>query len=291
MKNSLPNNIPTDKKEELEDIVRIIKKQTKPEFIILFGSYARGSFVEYDETQIGHITESYESDFDILVVVANEAKENNKQMWAEIENRISRKVYTGIDLMVENIHFVNEMLSDGVPVFVDIRNDGVVLFKRDRANLAKPRKLTAEERVTKAQEDFDYFMKKARNCFIGFNTYSKENILDKAAFELHQVTENLFIAIQMVFVRYAPKQHDLKKLEKIVAHFGYDPFEIFPRNSKEEKHYFDLLRSSYVDARYRKSFKITEDEVQTLFERVKKVEERIVALSEGKIEMLEGKCE
>jgi len=291
MKTHLPNNIPTDKKEEIENIVTIIKKQTNPEFIILFGSYARGNFVEYDETYIEDHTESYASDFDILVIVANEAKENNRQMWVEIEDRIGRKVDTNVDLMVHNIHFINEMLSDGVSVFVDIRNDGVVLYKRDRASLVNPRTLTAAERATKAQEDYDYFMKKARNCIIGFNTYSKENVLDKAAFELHQITENLFIAIQMVFVRYAPKQHDLKKLEKIVTHFGYDPFEIFPRDSEEEKHYFDLLRRSYVDARYRKSFVITQDEVQVLFERVKKVEEKIVELCEEKIGELKGRCE
>ena len=165
-------------------------------------------------------------------------------------------------------------------------------LKEIGASLAKPRKLTAQERLTKAQEDFDYFMEKAMTALKMFNfVHVNEGHNEKAAFELHQITENLFIAIQMVFVRYAPKQHDLKKLEKIVAHFGYDPFEIFPRNNKEEKHYFDLLRRSYVDARYRKSFKITEEEVQTLFERVKKVEKKIVALSEAKIGMLRGRCE
>ncbi len=169
MKNTLPDNIPETKKEELSEVIKIIKKKIKPEFIILFGSYAKGNFVEYDETYVEHHTESYESDFDILVVVSNEAKENAWKMWAEIEGQLGRKVSTNVDLLVHNIHF------------------------------------------------------------------------------------------------------------------GYNPLEIFPRNSEPEKHLFNLLLRSYVDARYRKSFKISEKELEVLFERVKKIESRIEKLCEEKI--------
>ncbi len=283
MKNTLPINIPEEKKQELEDVVKIIKKKIKPEFIILFGSYAKGGFVEYDETYVEGHRESYESDFDILVVTANESQENAWKMWAEVEDQFGRKVGTNVDLLVHNIHFVNEKLSDGVPIFVDIKNDGVVLFKRSRASLVSPRVLSDEERKKMAEEDYAHFMEKARQLLMGGEFYVEKNFLPLAAFNLHQATENFFAAIQMVFVRYVPKEHNLKKLEKVVSHFGYDPLAVFPRHNEEEKHLFNLLLRSYVDARYRKSFVVTEAELVVLFARVKLIEKSIEGLCGGKI--------
>ncbi len=239
--------------------------------------------MEYDETYIEHHTESYESDFDILVVTANESQENAWKMWAEIEDQLGRKVPTNVDLLVHNIHFVNEKLSDGVPIFVDIKNDGVVLSSRERSKLVSPRTLTNEECKSMAESEFSHYMHDGRHRLEICEFSKSKKHFNIAAFELHQATENFFAAIQMVFVRYVPKEHNLKKLEKIIAHFGYNPLEIFPRNNEQEKHLFNLLLKSYVDARYRKSFKITETELNTLFERVKQIEKKIEELCEGKI--------
>lgn len=43
---------------------------------------------------------------------------------------------------------------------------------------------------------------------------------------------------------------------------------IFPLNSEENKHLFKLLRKAYVDARYKPSYVITEEELIKLAEQV-----------------------
>ncbi len=45
MKTTL-DQLPEDKQEELKSAVEIIREYTTPEMIILFGSYARGDWVE-----------------------------------------------------------------------------------------------------------------------------------------------------------------------------------------------------------------------------------------------------
>ena len=45
MKTSL-DILPKDKQEELRRVVEIIREEFKPEMIILFGSHARGNWVE-----------------------------------------------------------------------------------------------------------------------------------------------------------------------------------------------------------------------------------------------------
>lgn len=283
MKQTLPTNIPEQKKQELEDLVKLINKQVKVEFIILFGSYARGNFVEYDETMENGRKRSYASDFDVLVIVSSEARENNLNMWAKIRNTINRKIETPVDLLVHNLQFVNKSLSDGVPFFRDVKEEGIVLFTSHKYKLSSVREMGSVERKKKAEEDFDYYMQKAKNCLKTYDFQFKERLLEEAAFHLHQATENFFIAIQMVFTRYAPKLHNLEKLEKIVSHFDYDPLKIFPRDTDQEKHLFELLKKSYVDSRYNPNFKISTEELNTLFERVKMIETEIEKLCEGKI--------
>lgn len=72
--NQLPQPPPTSKQKELAKVQDIIVRRFqagehmfKLEKIILFGSYARGTWVEDGYVKDG-ITYEYKSDFDILVV-------------------------------------------------------------------------------------------------------------------------------------------------------------------------------------------------------------------------------
>jgi predicted nucleotidyltransferase len=79
--------------------------------IILFGSYARGDWVS-DEYTNGHITYSYQSDIDIMVIV----KKGKHIDYAEprIEKRLARELVLDplskkpwITLIFESIDYVN----------------------------------------------------------------------------------------------------------------------------------------------------------------------------------------
>ena len=65
MKRSL-SHLPKHKQQELNEITSITKANPGVEMVILFGSYARGDWVEDIYTE-GHITYEYKSDFDILI--------------------------------------------------------------------------------------------------------------------------------------------------------------------------------------------------------------------------------
>ncbi len=56
-------HLPPKKQEELQAIVELIGSTLHPEMILLFGSYARGDWVE-DVYQEGGITYEYQSDSD-----------------------------------------------------------------------------------------------------------------------------------------------------------------------------------------------------------------------------------
>ena len=72
MKDSL-GHLPDRKRAELARIVSIIRESApQAEMIILFGSYARGDWVQ-DVTTEGNTTYEYSSDFDILVIVQSKS--------------------------------------------------------------------------------------------------------------------------------------------------------------------------------------------------------------------------
>ena len=69
MKKSL-EHLSVYKQEEIKYISKEIGKIFKTEFVILYGSYARGDFVEHDVTYakgLGY-PEEFKSDLDILIV-------------------------------------------------------------------------------------------------------------------------------------------------------------------------------------------------------------------------------
>ena len=259
-------------------------------YIILFGSYARGDFVEYDETAVndGQYIETFQSDLDLLVIVANEKVEKDFKLWKQIEEEINRKTTTPVDLIVHNVQFVNEQLSHGVPFFLDIKKEGIVLLNRGKMKLVNARKLAPDERKEIAEKDLERWMTKGRDFYEVYKYLkggieSTPNRLNLAVFNLHQATEHFFIAIQLVFTCYNPKGHDIHKLSNIVGHFGFDIHDIFPQDNDEEKYLFELLRRSYVDARYSSSFSISEKELEILVKRVQRIGTEIEKLCRKRI--------
>ena len=108
--------------------------------------------------------------------------------------------------------------------------------------------------------------------------------LSKAAFLLHQVAESLYSTVLLVFTRYKPNTHDLKKLIKRVTSVEPQFLKVFPQGTEEEKARFKLLREAYVNARYKPSYTVTQEELKWLAERVQHLQQLTETLCKKKIE-------
>ena len=91
--------------------------------IILFGSYARGDWV--DEPENGYL-----SDFDLLIVVNNAKLTNIADYWWNSEDQILRDPAIGrtVNIIVHDLHEVNDALKRGEYFWTDIVRDGVSLY-------------------------------------------------------------------------------------------------------------------------------------------------------------------
>lgn len=80
-----------------------------------------------------------------------------------------------------------------------------------------------------------------------------------SAFLLHQVAEQLYTAVLLVFTRYNPKTHNLEILQKLVNALDPRFVEIFPLIQSEDRRRFELLRKAYIDSRYKKGYEAGEE--------------------------------
>lgn len=62
----LLDHLPVEKREQLTAIAALVQAESPALMVILFGSYARGDWVDDQDT-------TYRSDYDLLVIVADEA--------------------------------------------------------------------------------------------------------------------------------------------------------------------------------------------------------------------------
>jgi predicted nucleotidyltransferase len=96
------DHLPAAKQRELERVVQILfeefdearalatqdwKKKGRILKIILYGSYARGGWVDEPHTAKG-----YQSDFDLLIIVNDKRLTDRVEYWAKAEERLNREL-------------------------------------------------------------------------------------------------------------------------------------------------------------------------------------------------------
>ena len=263
MKTSL-SHLPQNKQDQLKALTQIVLNKVPAEMIILFGSYARGDWVEdYQEKY------EYVSDFDILIVTKdkNSAKQVKKSRELE-EELMANEDITRTSIIYHSIGFVNDKIERNYYFFVDILREGVMLFDSGKFSLSEPKTLNSAQRVEKSTEEFEHWFESASNFFLSYeDTFNRANYKE-AAFLLHQTTERFYAAILLVFTDYKPRIHDIEILGSQVIKQHAEFATVFPVITEEEKRLFVLLKKAYIDARYNRNYRIEKAELEYLGSRV-----------------------
>jgi len=281
MKTAL-DHLPDNKQLELQRVIEIIREEIDLEMLILFGSYARGDWVEDLDPET--LQYRYQSDFDLLVVTETPRQADRIEQNSQLSQRLAKTIHrTPVSLIAEDIQFVNRRLRKSQYFYIDIKREGILLYDSGKFQLAEPIEISLKERKKLAEEDYEYWIDNAKEFLIDVNSALDRGSYKKAAFYLHQATESFYGTILLVFTRYKPSTHDLEKLNQRVSSIEPKFVTIFPRSTEEEKERFKLLRKAYVDARYKPSYTITEKELNWLIERVQELQALTEKLCKEKI--------
>lgn len=233
--------------------------------IILFGSYARGDWVH---DPVGR----YFSDFDILVVVGHEDL-TDFEFWEDVENRLLAELSAGalrtpVSLIVHSLDDVNWKLEHGRGFFIDILRDGVVLKDTSDVVFSEPQPLSPSTALEEANEYLEDWEESTSEFLETVAFCRSRGFTKKAAFNLHQAAETLYQGLLLVLTLYSPKSHNLIRLRNMTEPLEPRLREVWPHETKFQKRCFELLRAAYVKARYSRHYRITEEELAWLTERI-----------------------
>lgn len=282
MKTSL-SHLPEKKQKEIAHILEIIKEEANPEKVILFGSHARGNWVEDEYVEDG-IRFSYISDYDFLVII-NKGETKEQTIISHIENRCN-DFKNVISPIVHPIDYINEGLRIGQYFFSDIVAEGILLYDTGNFEFEKAKELTPAEEKERAQEYFNIWYPRGKGLLdISNYCLNIQGDLKLSVFQLHQAAESFYAAALLVHTGYKPKTHNLGKLRNYSKHVSIDLYTIFrtPILNEHEFHLFDLLKRGYIDARYKKDYVITEEELKELIAKVTRMQEIVKEICEEKI--------
>ncbi|MBZ0098264.1 MAG: HEPN domain-containing protein [Taibaiella sp.] len=280
MKTSL-SHLPVSKQDDICRITDIIVKKIQPEKVILFGSYATGRWVE-DRYSEGLITYEYISDYDILVITRQGERRKDYEVQDIVVNTFRPR--TPINIIANDIDFVNRDLERNRYFFSDIKKEGIMLYDAGNIPLSEPRELAPQEKKEMAQADFDQWY----NVGLGFLKAAKMFYEDEnyklGLFQAHQAAESIYNAVMLVFTGYKPKTHNIEMLYHYNKNHSKELAMVFPQNTPEEKHYFEQLKRGYIEARYSKDFVVTKEELEVLIDRLTRLQSITEKICREKIE-------
>ena len=300
------DHLPPAQQEELTRATRILmdefavatsratqpwKKNGKVRKIVLFGSYARGDWV--DEPENG-----YQSDYDLLIIVSHATLTDIAEYWYVAEDKILRDpaITRPVNIIVHTFDEVNRGLTRGEYFWVDIARDGVVLYELPGSELATPMPLTAADAYEMASEYLakqlpavDRWLKLAAvSCA---ESETDPEWAKNAAFNLHQAAETAYTCFLLVRSQYVPRSHNLKFLRSLAEDRETRLVEAWPRATKIDRRRFELAKRAYVEARYSAAYDIGCDDLQAIRSAVTMLRDTVETVSREWLDGLRQKAD
>ena len=294
------DHLPAGKRAELAHVVEVLResfafttaRRTQVRTrggqilkIILFGSYARGDWVE---DPVGR----YFSDYDILVVVNREEFTDVADYWEKAEAQLLEELSAGtvlrtpVGVIYHSLDDVNEKLQLGRYFFIDIIREGIVLFEETGYPFAEANPLSAEQALQETRDYFEEWFESAGDFLESAADAVKKGKSKLAAFLLHQASERFYHCLFLVRTLYSPKTHNLNRLRDMAEQLEPSLQQVWPRHTRFEKRCYALLREAYVKARYSRTYRITAEELAWISDRVAVLEKLVREACETRIASL-----
>jgi predicted nucleotidyltransferase/HEPN domain-containing protein len=281
------DHLPANKQRELERVVQIVfeefedalalashewKKKGRILKVILYGSYARGGWVDEPHTAKG-----YQSDYDLLIIVNDKRLTDRVKYWAKVDDRLMREygiagtIKTPVNFIVHTLQEVNDGLAHGRYFFMDVARDGIALYQSDDTELHQPKPKTPHVALAMAKEYFEEWMPAASGRVKLAKFAVEQGLLKHAAFEFHQAAESLYHCVLLVVTFYTPHVHNLAFLRTQAERLDVRLVHVWPSDNRKQRAMFEKLKEAYVKARYSKHYRITGEELAWLGEQVEEL--------------------
>ena len=273
--------MPKRTQEELAVLQELILSNlTNVRMIILYGSYARGKYVIWDETYDERgVTTYYQSDLDILVICntrdANKAERHAREVIVpKYDTRMEGKRHPAPpNIIVETPVTINRAIRRKHYFFYEIMKDGILLYDNGTFQIGKPEKLPYREIKQYAEEEYVGCFHMGEGFLRHGELAQEENEYKLGSFLLHQACERYYKAYMLVYGGTRPKSHRLDVLGAMSKSRSRGFANVFPVSTSEDKEAFDKLCRAYIEARYSRLFAVSKEQYEYMIARTKVLRE------------------
>lgn len=284
MKKSV-NFLPENKRNDLKQLVELVCQNIKDVgMVILYGSYARNTYVDYDQRIEFGVPTYFMSDYDIVILTRKPIGAIEYSLYDKIADAFfqhkNRPFHTKPQFINYGIDDFNYALTKAHYFETEIKRQGIILYDSGDYKLARRRKLNFNEIQERAQKYYNNKFGRAMSFYLDVPHAAGRNDYKQASFYLHQAAEHFFRTIELVFTLYSPKEHKLAEFMNRCKRFTTETFKAFPRDTPEEERLFKLLERAYVESRYNPDFEITKEDIDALLpkvEHLRDIVERVCA--------------
>jgi predicted nucleotidyltransferase/HEPN domain-containing protein len=299
------DHLPAAKQRDLERAVQLIfeefeaaresatgpRKRGRILKVILYGSHARGGWVDEPHTAKGYV-----SDFDLLVIVNQKEWTDRAAYWTKAEERliaehtITKTLRTPVNFIVHSLQQVNDGLAHGRFFFMDVAKDGIALYESDDTELHQFKPKTPADALAMAREYYEEWFPAAIKRFEAARFLIGRGYDKQAAFDLHQTSEALYHCVLLVCTFYTPHNHNLAFLRTQSERLDLRLVEAWPRTSRRDRAMFEKLKEAYVKARYSKHYRISTEQLAWLGERIESLGLIVKAICDERIADLQNEA-
>lgn len=288
MKKSI-NFLPEKKQADLKQLVDLIRRNIKEVgMVILYGSYARNTYVDYDQRVEFGVPTYYMSDYDIVILTRKEIGAIEYALYDKITDAFfvnkNRPFHTKPQFINYGINDFNYALAKGHYFETEIKREGIILYDSGEYKLERRRKLKFNEIQERAQKYYEDKFGRALSFLFDVPHAMERNDYKQASFYLHQATEHALRTIELVFTLYSPKEHKLAEFMNRCKRFTTEIFKAFPRDTPQEERLFKLLERAYVESRYNPDFEITKEDIAALLPRIEMLRDIVERVCKAQID-------
>lgn len=240
--------------------------------LILHGPHAEK---DWDEIAPGEA-------FRLLAIVNYPRLARSERDWRLVRDRLRRawehgEITRPVRLTVESLERINGALVEGVPHFVTIAEQGIALYQMEGLRLKEPRRLPVRERAIRGAAEFIQWHERGTEFLAGAAFYRDRGDAPMAALMLHQACEHFYLCVVRSISLHAPRTHALDELREAAEALDPRLSSAWPRDSRFERRAFGCIRRAYVEARYGRSYRISDEELAWAFAQVEILQERVAS--------------
>lgn len=267
MKKSVAH-LPKRTQEELAVLTGLIRKYVPSCcMIILYGNYARGKYVLWDEKIEFGVRTVYQSDYDVLVVTPKASGTKTIGLLRGPVTQSYRRAMEGRrhatpQFITESVAAINENLDQRQFFFTDIIREGILIYDDGRHTLLRPRAVSYGEVLEIAESEFGRLYPDALKLLEGVTTYflPREDYRN-SAFMVHRACDRLYSAFLLVFTNYRPENPTLSELTGMTKRFSREVATVFPLNTEFERECYDLLNRACSEKPGGRVYSVTREQL------------------------------